>query len=266
MALKLSVSQAREADKGNPFPGLIGKVKVVFTQKEKESKNPNAAPGSIYLDQGVVLCDQSDPKQEIVVSFYDRAAFGKDITGQVMEITPGPKGGLKSNGSYEKEYNGNSQTVYTATVTAACEVTFGGGAAPAAAPARPAAASQPGRPAPAAPQAPAPRPPAPAAVHQGNLSWAEYLQIEGEIMTRCLQTSAAILAKNAEAIAALTGVGPEPAQVVELAIGLRMGGAKVGLTHDSRFDLPGRTTINPPAALAPEDPGQGPEAEDSVPF
>lgn len=262
MALKLSVSQAREADKGNPFPGLIGKVKVVFPQKEKESKNPNAAPGSTYLDQGVVLCDQADPKQEIVVSFYDRAAFGKDITGQVMEITPGPKGGLKSNGSYEKEYNGQSQTVYTATVTAACEVTVGGGAPAAApAPARPPAATQPGRP---APQAPAPRPPAPAAPPQGALSWEEYLQIEGEIMTRCILAATRILSTTNTAIAALTGAGPETAEVVELAIGLRMGGAKVGLTHDSRFDLPGRATINPPAALSPEDPGPG--LEDEPPF
>ncbi len=243
MGKTCSVSEAREYDKGQQLPGLTGKVKVVFNPREKES---SAQPGTTYQEQGIVLSDLSNPKDEIVVSFYDHAAYDKSIVGKVITITPGPKGGLKSNGSYEKQgNNGQSQTNYTAGASKACDVTFGGGASP------------------AAPQAPRNYPatgsPAtrPAAVP--GLSWEDYLAAEESIVNRCIAAACRIASTNQEAVATLCGTGFEPSQIHAIATGLRMGAITAGLTMDS-------PTRAPKAAVEPEDPGPQADPDDDVSF
>lgn len=249
MAKTCSVSEAREYDKGQQLPGLTGKVKVVFNPREKES---SAQPGTTYQEQGIVLSDLSSPKDEIVVSFYDHAAYDKAIVGKVMTITPGPKGGLKSNGSYEKQgNNGQTQVNYTAGASKACDVTFAGGAAPAAQPQRSASTG-----APSARPAAAP-----------GLSWEDYLATEESIVNRCIATACRIASTNQEAVATLCGTGFEPSQIHAIATGLRMGAITAGLTIDS----PTRAAkvANKPApraAVEPEDPGPQADPDDDVAF
>lgn len=243
MGKTCSVSEAREYDKGQQLPGLTGKVKVVFQPRQKES---SAQPGTTYQDQGIVLCDLANPKLELVVSLYDHAPYDKSIVGKVMTITPGPKGGLKSNGSYEKEgQNGQMQTNYTAGASKACDVTFGGGAAPSAeAPAltRSAAPQQPGR-APAVP----------------GISWSEYLEAEGTITSLCIQKALAIANKHNDAVSTLCGVGFEPAQIASIAAGLRISGERAGLSIDSPTGAP---KAAPKKAVEPEDPGHTADPDD----
>ncbi len=249
MGKTCSVSEAREYDKGQQLPGLTGKVKVVFNPREKES---TAQPGTTYQEQGIVLSDLTNPRDEIVVSFYDHAAYDKSIVGKVMIITPGPKGGLKSNGSYEKQgQNGQSQTNYTAGASKACDVTFGGGAAPAA---RPSTA-----PTHTANQV------RPTAANQG-LSWEDYLATEEAIVNRCIQTACRIASTNQEGIAALCGTGFEPAQIASIATGLRMGAMTAGLTIDSPTrNQKAAPKPAPRAAVEPEDPGPQDDPEDDIP-
>lgn len=250
MGKTCSVSEAREYDKGQQLPGLTGKVKVVFQPRQKES---SAQPGTTYQDQGIVLSDIASPRDEIVVSFYDHAAYDKSIVGKVMTITPGPKGGLKSNGSYEKQgNNGQSQTNYTAGASKACDVTFGGGAAPAA---RPGTATT-----------PTTNQVRPTAANQG-LSWEDYLATEEAIVNRCIQTACHIASTNQEAVATLCGTGFEPAQIASIASGLRMGAVAAGLTIDSPTrNQKAAPKPAPRAAAEPEDPGPSDPAEDDVAF
>lgn len=237
MGKTCSVSEAREYDKGQQLPGLTGKVKVVFQPRQKES---SAQPGTTYQDQGIVLCDLANPKLELVVSLYDHAPYDKSIVGKVMTVTPGPKGGLKSNGSYEKEgQNGQMQTNYTAAASKACDVTFGGGA--------PAAAN-----APAAARSAAPQHAHPAAAP--SISWSEYLDAESAVASLCIQKALAIANKHNDAVSTLCGVGFEPAQIASIAAGLRISGERAGLSIDS-----------PTGALKaaePEDPGHTADPED----
>lgn len=245
MGKTCSVSEAREYDKGQQLPGLTGKVKVVFQPREKES---SAQPGTTYRDQGIVLCDLSNPKLEIVVSLYDHAPYDKSIVGKVMTITPGPKGGLKSNGSYEKEgQNGQMQTNYTAAASKACDVTFGGGAAPAAD--APAARST-------SPQ-PASRPSA-----TPGISWSEYLDAEGAVTSLCIQKALQIANKHNEGVSTLCGVGFEPAQIASIAAGLRISGERAGLSIDSPTGAP---KAAPKKAAEPEDPGPSDPDDDFIP-
>jgi len=265
--LTLTVLQARQLEKGQPMPGLTGRVKVVFPPKMRESK---LNEGETYSDQGIVITDLADPKSELILSFYDHPPFPATIAGKVISVIPGAKGtGLKSNGSYIKQdRQGNDQINYTAGASASCEVTFEGVA--------PAAPVQPPRPAPA--QSPVPRAAlAPAAQPvqaqfppSTNQSWAEYLEVESAIMGMCISAACGILAKKNEAIATICGEGPTPAQVVELAVGLRMGGTKSGLTHASRMSKPVGQAVGqvlpPPALDRPPAPPVAQVAEDDVPF
>lgn len=245
MGKTCSVSEAREYDKGQQLPGLTGKVKVVFQPREKES---SAQPGTTYQDQGIVLCDLANPKLEIVVSLYDHAPYDKSIVGKVMTITPGPKGGLKSNGSYEKAgQNGQMQTNYTAAASKACDVTFGGGAAPAAD--APAARST-------SPQ-PASRPSA-----TPGISWSEYLDAEGAVTSLCIQKALQIANKHNEAVSTLCGVGFEPAQIASIAAGLRISGERAGLSIDSPTGAPKAAQKK---AAEPEDPGPSDPDDDFIP-
>jgi len=242
MGKTCSVSEAREYDKGQQLPGLTGKVKVVFQPREKES---SAQPGTTYQDQGIVLCDLANPKQEIVVSLYDHAPYDKSIVGKVMTITPGPKGGLKSNGSYEKAgQNGQMQTNYTAGASKACDVTFGGGAAPAA-------------------DAPAARSTAPQHASRPSavpgISWSEYLEAEGAVTSLCIQKALQIANKHNEGVSTLCGVGFEPAQIASIAAGLRISGERAGLSIDSPSGAP---KAAPKKAVEPEDPGPSADPDD----
>lgn len=261
MGKTCSVSEAREYDKGQQLPGLTGKVKVVFQPREKES---SAQPGTTYQDQGIVLCDLANPKLEIVVSLYDHAPYDKSIVGKVMTITPGPKGGLKSNGSYEKAgQNGQMQINYTAAASKACDVTFGGGTAPAA-------------------DAPAGRSAAPQhasrAAAASGLSWDEYLEAEGGIYSKCLKKALEVIAANKNAVGVACDTGFEPAQVLAVANTLRISAEKFGLTVDSPSSTP---TPGPSSKLVgeltglqgksrraadPEDPGPSDPAEDDVAY
>lgn len=254
MGKTCSVSEAREYDKGQQLPGLTGKVKVVFQPREKES---TAQPGTTYQDQGIVLCDLANPRDEIVVSFYDHAPYDKSIVGKVMTITPGPKGGLKSNGSYEKQgQNGQTQINYTAGASKACDVTFEGSAA-----------GQP-KPAPAGAQAAASKPAAAPHVSRPSavpgISWTEYLDAEGAVTSLCIQKALQIANKHNEGVSALCGVGFEPAQIASIAAGLRISGERAGLSIDSPT---GASKPAPKKAVEPEDPGpSGNTEEDEVPY
>jgi len=243
MGKTCSVSEAREYDKGQQLPGLTGKVKVVFQPRQKES---SAQPGTTYQDQGIVLSDIASPRDEIVVSFYDHAAYDKSIVGKVMTITPGPKGGLKSNGSYEKQgNNGQSQTNYTAGASKACDVTFGGGAAPSAE-------------APATTRSAAPQH-ANRATAAPGISWSEYLDAESAITSLCIQKALALANKHNDAVSTLCGVGFEPAQIASIAAGLRISGERAGLSIDSPTGAP---KAAPKKAVEPEDPGHSADPDD----
>ena len=260
MGKTCSVSEAREYDKGQQLPGLTGKVKVVFQPRQKES---SAQPGTTYQDQGIVLSDLANPKLELVVSLYDHAPYDKSIVGKVMTVTPGPKGGLKSNGSYEKEgQNGQMQTNYTAAASKACDVTFGGsGAAPSAE-------------APATTRSAAPQYPNRATAAPG-ISWSEYLDAESAIASLCIQKALAIANKHNDAVSTLCGVGFEPAQIASIAAGLRISGERAGLSIDSPTSAPtpgpssklvGDLTGQqgkPRRAVEPEDPGHSADPDDA---
>lgn len=249
MGKTCSVSEAREYDKSQQLPGLTGKVKVVFQPREKES---TAQPGTTYQEQGIVLSDIANPRDEIVVSFYDHATYDKSIVGKVMTITPGPKGGLKSNGSYEKQgQNGQTQVNYTAGASKACDVTFEGPAAgqPKSAPAgSQAAASKP---------AGAPYVSRPSAAP--GLSWDEYLEAEGAVTSLCIQKALQIANKHNEGVSTLCGVGFEPAQIASIAASLRISGERAGLSIDSPTGAP---KAAPKKAAEPEDPGQSTDPDD----
>ena len=251
MGKTCSVSEAREYDKGQQLPGLTGKVKVVFQPRQKES---TAQPGTTYQDQGIVLCDIANPKLEIVVSLYDHAPYDKSIVGKVMTVTPGPKGGLKSNGSYEKEgQNGQMQTNYTAAASKACDVTFGGGVGAAPTSERNYPAQVTGNVNPAGGRAAA----AP------GISWSEYLDAESAITSLCIQKALAIANKHNDAVSTLCGVGFEPAQIASIAAGLRISGERAGLSIDSPTGAPKAAPKHAPrAAVEPEDPGPSDPADD----
>ncbi len=255
MGKTCSVSEAREYDKGQQLPGLTGKVKVVFNPREKES---SAQPGTTYQEQGIVLSDITNPRDEIVVSFYDHAAYDKSIVGKVMIITPGPKGGLKSNGSYEKQgNNGQVQINYTAGASKACDVTFGGGAAP---------ANPQGSSSKYPPQVTGNVAPTPPRQQAQSLSWEDYLATEESIVNRCVQAACRIASANQEGIAALCGTGFEPAQIAAIASGLRMGAMTAGLTIDSPTrNQKAAPKPAPRAAVEPEDPGPQDDPEDDIP-
>ncbi len=247
MGKTCSVSEAREYDKGQQLPGLTGKVKVVFQPRQKES---TAQPGTTYQDQGIVLSDIASPRDEIVVSFYDHAAYDKSIVGKVMTITPGPKGGLKSNGSYEKQgNNGQSQTNYTAGASKACDVTFGGGVGAAPTSERNYPAQVTGNVNPAGGRAAA----AP------GISWSEYLDAESAITSLCIQKALALANKHNDAVSTLCGVGFEPAQIASIAAGLRISGERAGLSIDSPTGAP---KAAPKKAVEPEDPGHSADPDD----
>lgn len=84
-------------------------------------------------------------------------------------------------------------------------------------------------------------------------------------MEMCMASALGIAEKVNSNVEALAGVGLDTANIVELAIGLRVGASKHGLTHDTRMRAQQAQVINPPKAHPPEDPGQD-DTGDQVPF
>lgn len=246
MSLKLSVTQAQQVDKGAQIPGLVGKVKKVFPQKQGTRPNTEET----YVEQGIVICDTSNPKAEIVLAVYDQAPYDSSIEGKTIEVTPGSKGGLRGGGSYENKRN---ETVYKLQASKMCTLEFGGSAAPA----RPAhAPAQSQAPRPAAPSAPAPAP-------RASMSWADYLACEEEIMGRCIETAIKICSKTDGRVAW------DAPQIASIAATLRIEAAKNGLGVNSPLGgstkaAPARPT--PAAAPTDETPAADGEESDEVPF
>lgn len=232
-----SVSEAREFGKGQPLPGLTGKVARVWPQEQKEYN------GDPYMKQGIVLKDLADPSVEITLNLMDHAPYDQSIVGKTLQVIGEGKSQVKSEGEYKGKFYFKAGR--------GCDVTFGGGAAPAARPAAAPAATNQARPAPA---------------NQG-LSWEDYLVTEEAIVNRCIQTACRIASANQEAVATLCGTGFEPAQIASIASGLRMGAVSAGLTIDSPTrNAKAAPKPAPRAAVEPEDPGPSDPAEDDVAY
>lgn len=244
MSLKLSVTQAQQVDKGAQIPGLIGKVKKVFPQKQGSRPNSDET----YLEQGLVLCDLSDAKAEVILSVYDQPPYDSSIEGKTVEVSPGQKGGLRGAGTYTNKKN---EIVYKIQASKMCTLEFGGTAAPA----RPAQApTQSSAPRPAAQTAPAPAP-------RASMSWADYLACEEEIMGRCIETAIKICSKTDGRVAW------DAPQIASIAATLRIEAAKNGLGVNSPLGGAAKPTAARPAPAPTDEAGGGSEDDsDDVPF
>lgn len=246
MSLKLSVTQAQQVDKGAQIPGLIGKVKKVFPQKQGTRPNTEET----YVEQGIVICDTANPKVEIVLAVYDQAPYDASIEGKIVEVTPGQKGGLRGGGSYENKRN---EIVYKLQASKMCTLEFGG-AAPAATGHAPAPA----------PQRPATPAPAPAPAPRASMSWADYIACEEEIMGRCIEAACRICQKSSDKVAW------EAPQIASIAATIRIEAAKNGLGVNSPLGgvtkAPSRPAPTPAPAPAPTDEAGGGGDGDEVPF
>jgi len=238
-----SVSEAREFGKGQPLPGLTGKVARVWPQEQKEYQ------GEPYMKQGLVLKDLEDPSVEITLSLMDHAPYYQTIVGKTLQVIGEGKSQVKSEGEYKGKFYFKAGR--------GCDVTFLGGASPQD-PARQPSSAQ--RPAPTTNQV------RPTPANQ-SLSWEDYLATEEAIVNRCIASACRIASTNQEGIAALCGTGFEPAQIASIATGLRMGAMTAGLTIDSPTRNQKATPKPAPrAAVEPEDPGPSDTAEDDVPY
>lgn len=237
-----SVSEAREFGKGQPLPGLTGKVARVWPQEQKEYN------GDPYMKQGIVLKDLADPSIEITLNLMDHAPYDQSIVGKTLQVIGEGKSQVKSEGEYKGKFYFKAGR--------GCDVTFEGPAA-----------GQP-KPAHAGAQAAASKPAA--APHAGRpsatpgLSWDEYLEAEGGIYSKCLKKALEVIAANKNAVGVACDTGFEPAQVLAVANTLRISAEKFGLTVDSPSGTPKPA---PKKAVEPEDPGpSGNSEEDEVPY
>ena len=221
-----TVSESINYAKGQPLPGLTGKVVKVWTQDTKQRTD-----GEEYLKQGIVIADLNAPKTEVTVNFYDHAAYGNDIVGKVVTITPGPKGGLKSAGPWKEKFY--------VDCSKACDVTFEGSSAPAFRPAPSAPAAQG-----AAKPAPAPAP-APAR-QQTNTTWREHASAQGQII-RIAIVEARQIAREIEMEGGVDGGSLSSDNIVAMAMNIVISGERSGLSIDSAL-------------------GSAPEQEDNIKF
>jgi hypothetical protein len=218
-----TVSESINYAKGQPLPGLTGKVVKVWTQDAKQRTD-----GEEYLKQGIVIADLNAPKTEVTVNFYDHAAYGNDIVGKVVIITPGPKGGLKSAGPWKEKFY--------VDCSKACDVTFEGasqGATP-----RPAPSPAPAAQRPAAPAAPA------RAVTR--TTWREHASAQGQII-RIALAEARQIAREIEMEGGMDGGGLSSDNLVAMAMNIVISGERSGLSIDSTL-------------------GAAPEVEDNMKF
>ena len=259
--LTITVAQAKEAAQNQPISGLKGRVKVVGKTR---SGNSN---GRDWSNQWFVLADLSNPREEVMLTVWNQPEYGQDIKGKVIQILPGPKGGLKGDGTYEKNGQNGVEIQYKVAADKSCDITFEEGTfqsqQPQQAP-RPAQQSQP----PQRTSAPAGAPAAPQAglraAVQGVSDWETFLAKEKQIMMRCVQ-AAAKLAKDEEGtVANVTGAGLDAANIVSLAVAIRISGERQGLGVNSPLFAPQNQKS---ASHPPEDPGQdGNGDSDDVPF
>lgn len=217
-----TVSESINYAKGQPLPGLTGKVVKVWTQDAKQRTD-----GEEYLKQGIVIADLNAPKTEVTVNFYDHAAYGNDIVGKVITITPGPKGGLKSAGPWKEKFY--------VDCSKACDVTFEGNSAPAF------------RPAPAAAVAQGAPKPAPAPVRQqAKTTWREHAAAQGQII-RIAITEARQIAREIEMEGGVDGGSLSSDNIVAMAMNIVISGERSGLSIDSAL-------------------GSAPEQEDNIKY
>lgn len=252
--LTLTVAQAKEAGQNQPISGLKGRVKVVGKTR---SGNSN---GRDWSNQWFVLADLTNPREEVMLTVWNQPEYGQDIKGKVMQIMPGPKGGLKGDGTYEKNGQNGMEIQYKVAADKSCDITFDdAGGQPQQAPRAAQAPQRTSAPAgpPAAPQAGL------RAAVQGVSDWETFLAKEKQIMMRCVQ-AAAKLAKDEEGtVASVTGTGLDSANIVSLAVAIRISGERQGLGVNSPLFAPEKGR----ASHAPVDPGQdGSGPDDDVPF
>lgn len=250
--LTLTVAQAKEADQNQPISGLKGRVKVVFKPRTGNSN------GRDWSNQGIVVADLSDPKQEVTLTVWNQPEYDDSIKGKVITVTPGPKGGLKGGGTYEKTGRNGAELVYKVDADKSCDIVFDDGGGQAQRPAQQPQQSQraaapagaPQRNAPAQPQSPA----------QGGMDWTTFLAKEQKIMSLCVEAAARVCAAHAQDISEITGGGVDGSAFMSLVATIRISGQRAGLDAFSPTKL--AATSHPPV-----DPGQsgGPD-DDDVPF
>lgn len=254
--LTLTVAQAKEAAQNQPISGLKGRVKVVFKPRTGNSN------GRDWSNQGIVVADLANPKEEVTLTVWNQPEYGEDIKGKVIQVMPGPKGGLKGGGTYEKNGKQGPETIYKVDADKSCDITFeDAGGQPQQAP-RPTQQSQP----PQRTSAPAGIAAAPEmglrAAVRGVSDWETYLAKEKQIMMRCVQAAAKIAKDEEPTVANVAGAGLDAANIVSLAVAIRISGERQGLGVNSPLFAPQnqKTTSHPPA-----DPGQDGSGDDDQP-
>lgn len=251
--LTLTVAQAKQAGKGQQLSGLVGRVKVVFKVKTGESDN------GPWTSQGIVLSDLTNPSDEVILTLWNHPAYDDSIKGKVATIMPtGNKGGLKGAGTYEKETPKGTETHYKVDANKACDITFedAGGQAQQATRAAQRTSAPAG--APAAPQVGL------RAAVQGASDWETFLAREKQVMKMCVQAAARVAKDEEQTVANVAGAGLDAANIVSLAVAIRISGERQGLGASSPLFAPqNQRTPNPP----PVDPGQdGSGPDDDVAF
>jgi hypothetical protein len=254
--LTLTVAQAKEAAQNQPISGLKGRVKVVFKPRTGQSN------GRDWSNQGIVVADLTDPKEEVTLTVWNQAEYGDNIKGKVIQVMPGPKGGLKGGGTYEKNGKQGPETIYKVDADKSCDITFDDAGGQTQQAPRPTQQSQP----PQRTSAPAGIAAAPEmglrAAVRGVSDWETFLAKEKQIMMRCVQ-AAAKLAKDEEGtVANVAGAGLDAANIVSLAVAIRISGERHGLGVNSPLFAPQnqKSTSHPP-----EDPGQDGSGDDDQP-
>ena len=256
--LTLTVAQAKQAGKGQQLSGLVGRVKVVFKVKTGESDN------GPWSSQGIVLSDLTNPADEVILTLWNHPPYDDSIKGKVATIMPtGTKGGLKGAGTYDKDTPKGTETHYKVDANKSCDITFDDAVGQTQQASRPTQQSQP----PQRTSAPAGPPAAPQAglraAVQGVSDWETFLAKEKQIMMRCVQAAAKLAKDEEQTVASVTGTGLDSANIVSLAVAIRISGERQGLGVNSPLFAPEKGR----ASHAPVDPGQdGSGPDDDVAF
>jgi hypothetical protein len=249
--LTLTVAQAKEADQNQPISGLKGRVKVVFKPRTGNSN------GRDWSNQGIVVADLNNPKEEVTLTVWNQAEYDDSIKGKVITVAPGPRGGLKGGGTYEKTGRNGVELVYKVDADKSCDITFddGGGQAQ-----RPAQQPQQNQRA-AAPTglAAPPQTGLRAAVQGGTDDWQSMLAKEMRVLSKCMETAIEIAKAHNQEVGEITGAGFTSADIIELTTHIRITGERQGMRTQS--------PLSKAASHPPVDPGQsgGPD-DDDVPF
>lgn len=252
--LTLTVAQAKEAAQNQPISGLKGRVKVVFKPRTGQSN------GRDWSNQGIVVADLTDPKEEVTLTVWNQAEYGDNIKGKVIQVTPGPKGGLKGGGTYEKNGKQGPETIYKVDADKSCDITFDDAGGQTQQASRPTQQSQP----PQRTSAPAGIAAAPqtglrTAVQGGTDDWQSMLAKEMRVVSKCMETALEIARQHNQDVGEITGAGFTSADIIELTTHIRITGERQGMrTH---------SPLMKGASHAPVDPGQdGSGPDDDVPF